>query len=276
MSSGQTKDVLQGDLAEANLPEILQFIHSLKHDGQLLIEDAVGDGQGPITGGIYFHDQLIVHAALPPLRGIDAFRRILTLNRGRFLYIRDTKSSQRSIDLDFNALMLDGLRYQDEFHLIASQMPQVEAVLYPNYDQDILGQHKMTHKQWNLYSLIDGRMRIQDIMYISSDDNIDILKNLQLLKNAGYISETVQHDFLEEIVLQRLPPEEREFFPNKRLNPLSGLILRHIDGNDSLDIVQKHVAASAHDVIHAVQDLLRFRWVTVIEGIQVAQRYLVC
>ena len=276
MSSGQTKDILQGDLAEANLPEILQFIHSLKHDGQLLIEDAAGDGTAPITGGIYFHDQLIVHAALPPLRGVDAFRRILTLNRGRFLYIRDAKSSQRSIELDFNSLMLDGLRYQDEFHLVAAEMPPIDSILYPCYDRENLARYKFTYQQWSLYQLIDGRLRIQDIMYISPDDNVDIMRNLQLLMKSSLISDTVQHDFLEEIVLQRLPPEGREFFPSKRLDPLSGLILRHIDGDLSLDMILKNVGSSPHDLMRSVQDLLTYRWVTVVEGIQIAQRYLIC
>ncbi len=102
---------LEGNIAESNLPEVLQFIEIGKKTGCLQIEDAA-----PL-GIIYFTEGRIVHAAaIDNISGREAVNYILGLQKGSFRFLLDKQPKVRDLDLSTLEVLMEWTKSEDEAH----------------------------------------------------------------------------------------------------------------------------------------------------------------
>jgi uncharacterized protein YgiM (DUF1202 family) len=102
---------LEGDIAESNLPEILQFIEIGKKTGCLQLEDS-----GPL-GIIYFDNGRIIHAAaVDHLAGREAVYYVLNLQKGNFRFLLDKRPKVRDLDLSTLEVLMEWTKTEDEAH----------------------------------------------------------------------------------------------------------------------------------------------------------------
>lgn len=102
---------LEGDIAEGNLPEILQFIEIGKKTGCLLIETT-----SPL-GMIYFNQGRIVHsAAANNLLGKDAINLLLGLTQGHFRFLLNKEPKVMDMNLSTLEVLMEWTKAEDEAH----------------------------------------------------------------------------------------------------------------------------------------------------------------
>jgi hypothetical protein len=102
---------LEGDIAEGNLPEILQFIEIGKKSGCLLIETT-----SPL-GMIYFNQGRIVHAAAANnLQSKDAINSLLGLTQGHFRFLLNKEPKTMDLNLSTLEVLMEWTKAEDEAH----------------------------------------------------------------------------------------------------------------------------------------------------------------
>jgi hypothetical protein len=105
------ESALEGNIAESNLPEVLQFIEIGRKTGCLQLEDG-----GPL-GIIYFMEGRIVHAAaIDNHSGRDAVNFILGLQQGSFRFLLDKHPKVRDLDLSTIEVLMEWTKTSDEAH----------------------------------------------------------------------------------------------------------------------------------------------------------------
>jgi hypothetical protein len=102
---------LEGDIAEGNLPEIMQFIEIGKKTGCLLIE-----GETPL-GMIYFGQGRIIHAvAANSVSGRNAINALLGLKEGRFKFLLGKQPKVCDLSLSTLEVLMEWTKTVDEAH----------------------------------------------------------------------------------------------------------------------------------------------------------------
>jgi hypothetical protein len=102
---------LEGDIAEGNLPEIMQFIEIGKKTGCLLIETT-----SPL-GMIYFNQGRMVHAAAANnLQGKDAINSLLGLTQGHFRFLLNKEPKVIDLNLSTLEVLMEWTKAEDEAH----------------------------------------------------------------------------------------------------------------------------------------------------------------
>jgi hypothetical protein len=102
---------LEGEIAEGNLMEILQFIESGKKTGCLLIDTSRPQGM------IFFSQGRIVHAAAANgILGKDAINSMLALQEGKFRFLLDKTPKVADLNLSTLEVLMEWSKAQDEAH----------------------------------------------------------------------------------------------------------------------------------------------------------------
>jgi hypothetical protein len=102
---------LEGDIAEGNLPEIMQFIEIGKKNGCLLIET-----ESPL-GMIYFDQGRIIHAAAANnVTGRDAINFLLGLKQGKFRFLLNKQPKISDLNLSTLEVLMEWSKTEDEAH----------------------------------------------------------------------------------------------------------------------------------------------------------------
>jgi len=102
---------LEGDIAEGNLPEIMQFIEIGKKTGCLLVET-----DSPL-GMIYFGQGRIIHAAATNnVMGREAINFLLGLKLGKFKFILNKQPKESDLSLSTLEVLMEWTKSEDEAH----------------------------------------------------------------------------------------------------------------------------------------------------------------
>ena len=102
---------LEGDIAEGNLPEIMQFIEIGKKTGCLLIESDKPQGM------IYFGQGRIIHAAAADnIMGRDAIGFLLKLKTGKFKFLLNKEPKTSDLNLSTLEVLMEWSKAEDEAH----------------------------------------------------------------------------------------------------------------------------------------------------------------
>lgn len=102
---------LEGDIAEGNLPEIMQFIETGKKTGCLLIETDL-----PL-GMIYFGQGRIIHAAAANnVMGREAISFLLRLKQGKFKFLLNKEPKTSDLNLSTLEVLMEWSKTEDEAH----------------------------------------------------------------------------------------------------------------------------------------------------------------
>jgi uncharacterized protein YgiM (DUF1202 family) len=102
---------LEGDIAEGNLPEIMQFIETGKKTGCLLIES-----DSPL-GMIYFGQGRIIHAAAANnMTGREAIGSLLRQKQGKFKFLLNKEPKTSDLNLSTLEVLMEWSKTEDEAH----------------------------------------------------------------------------------------------------------------------------------------------------------------
>lgn len=260
---------MQGDLRDHALPELLQFLQTMRKKGQLLIE---GDSARQ-SASVYFAGGRVVHACCPPDQGEQALYRMLHWRHGRFIFLADAAPEQETIHTDLRNLLLEGMRLLDEGPDPRQQLPPGITVLHGERDAHRLDQVRVTVRQWKLYASVNGRRTINDLMALSGRDPLEVSRDLYHLLLSGLVSERHDDAFFAAIVAVATEHDE----PYGTLPPLpilSGHILRLCDGQRSLQEIRDQLRCAEQDLIEEFRYLVRSRRVRLLAGLQEFERYV--
>ncbi len=95
---------LQGNLKEMSLANLIQVNCQEMRSARLTLSSK---GQ---RGEVYFSDGQVVHAAVGTLTGEEAVYEMLTLDSGTFSLESDVPSPERTIDIPWSDLLLEGMK----------------------------------------------------------------------------------------------------------------------------------------------------------------------
>ncbi len=261
--------IMQGDLRDRALPELLQFLQAMRKKGQLLIE--CGDSRQ--SASVYFSGGRVVHACCPPEQGEQAIYRLLHWRHGRFVFLAGAAPEQETIHTDLRNLLLEGMRLIDEIPDPRSQLPAADAVLHCERDAQRLDQVRITVRQWKLYSIVNGRRTINDLIALSGRDQAEASRDLYHLLMVGLVSEHHDDAYLAAIVAQAASHDE-PCGPPPPLPILSGRILLLADGRHSLYEIREALQCGEQDLIEEFRYLMRSRLVRLLAGHQEFERFV--
>lgn len=99
---------VEGDLGDLSVASLIQAVCSERRRAGLRLRRHTEEG------AIYFDDGEIVHAELGLLEGERAIYSFLTWDEGQFRMSRDIASASRTVRLQWNQLLMEGMRRLDE------------------------------------------------------------------------------------------------------------------------------------------------------------------
>ena len=100
---------LEGDLADDTFPGVLEFLFATERTGRIVVLN--GSGR---PGHIYVEQGNVVHAEIAQQRGLDAFRRMCFLTRGRFKFEPEFRAGERTMVENGMKMLLESARRHDE------------------------------------------------------------------------------------------------------------------------------------------------------------------
>lgn len=95
---------VQGNLREMSLANLIQVNCQEMRSARLTLEQ---EGQ---SGEVYFADGQVVHAVRGVISGQEAVFEMLTWEDGTFTFDRDVHTAEKTISLDWNDLLLEGMQ----------------------------------------------------------------------------------------------------------------------------------------------------------------------
>ena len=97
-----------GTIESIDLTSLLQMINLEKKSITVKIE------HNEETGFLYFEKGEIIHSIYKEFEGLEAAKHIISMNKGKFSFVKNGEMVPKSIDVPFVALMMDSIRSSDE------------------------------------------------------------------------------------------------------------------------------------------------------------------
>ncbi|HET9551630.1 MAG TPA: DUF4388 domain-containing protein [Anaeromyxobacteraceae bacterium] len=261
--------IMQGDLAEYALPDLLQFIHATRKEGQLLLEAAPAR-----AAGVYFAGGEVVHAYCPPRVGLPAFYALLGWEQGRFAFLKNAAPFERTIFDGLQNLLLDGLRRLDELKVVRARLPARDAVLHLAPESERAAEIRLQLPEWRVLSSVNGRRTLEEVLQLAGGAEDEASRIVYGLLVAGLVTTARDDSWLEAIVAVRIPSAEA---PAGRAPPptlLANLILKRLDGRASLAAVARELGCGERALGEELHLLVRTGWARVTAGQDLYQRFL--
>ncbi len=101
---------LNGALADLGVVDLLQFPHTGRKTGELVI---AGDANGG-KAHLFYAKGKLVHASLGPARGMPVLVEVLGWVEGRFEFKAEVVSPETSIELDLHRAIMQAIKTRDE------------------------------------------------------------------------------------------------------------------------------------------------------------------
>jgi hypothetical protein len=262
--------IIQGDLAEYALPDLLQFMHATRKVGQLVLESA-----SATPAGVFFAGGEVVHAYCPPRQGVPALYQLLGWERGRFAFLKNVAPAERTIFLDLQNLLLDGLRRLDEYRRIAGRLPPRSAVLHLAREEGpAQADVRLTRREWQVLAQVNGRRTLEEVLHGvpgAEDESARIVYGLLV---TGLVTTARDDRWLEAIVPERVPGEQAS--PARAPPPtlLANLLVHKVDGRRSLRSILGDLQCTERELAEELHLLVRTGWVRFRAGDALYHRYL--
>ena len=175
---------IEGSIEGSGLFDLLQFIMMGRRDGGLFVKNE----ENKKKGKMFFKEGILLHAEVNSFSGIDAVKSIMEWNKGKFTYDSEKSTSEVSIGLPLQQVLLDVAREIDEWSQINKIIPDTKHVPVivenPNIEHDTI---TLNNKDWKVLVLIDGEKSIDKISEELRQDKLEIAKIVFRLMSAGLI-----------------------------------------------------------------------------------------
>ena len=261
--------IMQGDLAEYALPDLLMFLQGMRKHGQLIIEQAKSN----VSAGVFFDRGEVVHAYCPPKEGITAIHQLLRWQEGRFAFLKGATHPARTIDVDLQNLLLEGLRQIDEHSSIESKLPPPDTVLHVQRDSSAIEDVKLNQSEWRLLSLINGRRTFRDVVALSGKEEFDAKRQVYSLITGGLILTNTDDSYLDGIIAERIPVATASHTRTAPPTMLANLMVKTLDGTLTLREVRRRLGCGEAELVEEFNLLKRIGWVRLVAGHDVYERF---
>ncbi len=178
---------LEGRLAHMSVPDILQFLHLNKKEGELRITSAEMRGIVLIKGGE------IYNCILDGAEKEKALFRMLQWNEGNFEFIPGTVSVRKKIRSTTGNLLMEGMRQIDEFRKRHDQLPDKKTVVSTKTELKALPKG-LNPIIYELVELLKVYTRVEDIVEHCSYPDYEAYKSLSTLISKGIVEEIKARD----------------------------------------------------------------------------------
>lgn len=111
---------IEGDLKDMHLTDIIQLNCRSGEEAMVSLTN------GSLSGAIYFAGGQVTHATHEQEVGEEAVYRLLKWNNGHFIIEKGITSRQKTIQIPWNALLLQGLKTIDEEREASQQISEKE------------------------------------------------------------------------------------------------------------------------------------------------------
>ncbi len=192
---------LEGNLEDFELTDVFQLIQLGQKNGSLRIKGSDD------VGIVYFKDGTVVHAKTNILQGKSAIAHILSWRKGRFVFTPGEESLERTVDLPIQQVILEAARLIDELKRIQKVIPVFDAVVQVIEEPAAhIENINMTPEEWKVFSIIDGRLTIKEIIQNIHVPEFEVLRCLYGLVSSGLVKCLPRH---ETAVLEEKKPEKK-------------------------------------------------------------------
>lgn len=261
--------IIQGDLAEYAVPDLLQFMHASRKQGQLLLQLRASTQ----PAGVFFHSGEVIHAYCPPKVGVNALYALLGWREGRFAFLKDAAAPERTIHDGLQNILLEGLRRLDEYRVIAERLPAPDTVLHLSRESEGEADIRLTRGEWKVLSLVNGRRTLREVMEGSQRAEDEGARMVYGLLVAGLVTTVSDDRWLDRIVPARIPAAEAP--PQRGAPPtiLANLLLKRVDGVRTLAALRRELGCTERDLGEELRLLVRTGWVRLVRGADLFERW---
>jgi GGDEF domain-containing protein len=163
----KAKAILEGELANMQIPTLLQSINMSKMTGRLQIEFKTN------MAAIFFAEGLPVHAVSPETKGDTAIIEIITWEDGQFHFIPNELTEERTVNRRLDALLMEGVAMLDQHKYLTERGCKLDSFImkiHPQLTEDQFRQAVAKgapldlELQKRFYAAIDNRSTLLDIL----------------------------------------------------------------------------------------------------------------
>ena len=187
---------LEGNLEDFELTDVFQLIQLGAKDGSLRIQAADN------IGLVFFKGGMVVHARTNQLTGEPAVDSILRWRRGRFVFNPGEHTTDHTVDLPIQQVILEAARRIDELNRIQKVIPSFDVVVRIVEVPDV-GVEKidLRPEEWKVLAFIDGTLSIKQISQRTNLSEFETARILYGLVSSGLVK------------IMPKPPEEKKPVP---------------------------------------------------------------
>jgi DNA-binding response OmpR family regulator len=170
-----------GSLEDVAVVDLLQTIAVSGKSGVAVVH------RGDREALLYFRNGQVIDAEVGDLRGEEAVYRTITWTKGTFDLEFRAVDRVVAIDVNTNALLMEGLRRVDELGRLAEQLPPEDTVVDIDHDA-LLGRLNEIPDELNgVLRLIDGKRTLLDLIDGSPFDDLSTLTVLSKFYFEGLL-----------------------------------------------------------------------------------------
>jgi CheY-like chemotaxis protein len=193
--AGSTRDMAVVDL--------IQTFEVSRKTGEIRI------AAGNLSGSIWIREGSVVDAEAGKLSGEDAVYRLLVLPDADFHVHFGPIERNLSIEASTAALLMEGLRRADEWHRLASELPELSSILRVEATRLVYKLSQIPDELNVVLRLCDGHRSIMDVLDASPFDDLSTLTTVAKLLAEGILSAIPA-----PIAVAESPPEPLEDEPS--------------------------------------------------------------
>lgn len=265
LKTGRTRsgvrDLLRGDLSESNLAEVLQFLLTLRRDGQVMMEQ----DEPRLAGGIYLVGGDVTHAVCPPYHGMDALVQLMSWQQGRYAFVANKSSHERTLTGSFQSVMLEAMRILDERSQHWVGLPIPTTIVHRERDPRIFSRCSMDLRAWRLFELVDGQRSIQEVYDLAGGTG-NVAALLRQMLMVGVLRTHADSIWMATIRFRRLDASARQHRPAAPLSVAACHILRGCDDRATMGSLAVATGLNGEMFIRAVRELVEGYWIGLVEG----------
>ncbi len=184
---------LEGSLVHMSVPDILQFLHLNKKEGELRVVSGETRGMVLIKGGE------IYNCVLDEAEKEKALYRMLQWSEGTFEFVPGAVSIDKKIRSSTGSLLMEGMRQIDELRKKRNELPDKKMVLRAKVEFNALPKG-LNQIIYELVELLKVYTRVEDIIEHCSHTDYEAYSTLASLISKGIIEEIKADDSLREFL----------------------------------------------------------------------------
>ncbi|MFQ5822633.1 MAG: response regulator [bacterium] len=169
-----------GKLSEMNLIELLQTMEIGKKTGVVKLQNDSKEGI------VFLKDGVILDVSLDDLEPKDALYRLFTWGEGTFRVEIKEINRTKVLKESMGDLIYQGLIRRDRWERLSKRLPPLQAVIKQGPK---LNENNLTNEERSLIRLINGKMRLIDLIELSKCDDLKALQIVSDLFVRGSIME---------------------------------------------------------------------------------------